>query len=245
MSKLLIVEDSIFVQAVFKEMLDAINNFDYDLVSSYEDAKKLLSKRRYEYGVVERVLPDAPNGEIIALFNKHYLAPLVFAKTIDEDFFDDFEGAHIVDYIQKVKYNNEENVIKKLLQLQQNKQKTVLVVSDSTVFSSYLKQNLNLHSFKVFSASNSEQAYEKLSLHPETTLLIVDSDGPYVNTKEVVSYAKRSQSNEDLKILVLVEETNSYTTSQLLSSGADDYLVKDFSRDEFYVRVYQNINKLC
>ena len=75
MSKLLIVEDSIIVQAIFKDLLDSIDNFEYDLVSSYEEAKKLLSKRRYEYGVVERVLPDAPNGEIIALFNKHYLAP--------------------------------------------------------------------------------------------------------------------------------------------------------------------------
>ncbi|MDF1883939.1 response regulator [Sulfurimonas sp. SAG-AH-194-C21] len=245
MSKLLIVEDSIIVQAVFKEMLDAINNFDYDLVSTYKEAKKLLDQRRYEYGVVERILPDAPNGEIIALFNKHYLAPLVFTKTIDEDFFDDFEGAHIVEYIQKIKHNNEAYVLKKLLQLQENKQKTILLVSDSNIFGSYLKQNLNLHSFKVFSALNTEQAYEKLSLHPETSLLIIDSAGAYVNTKEIVSYAKAHQLNPDLKILVLVEETNSYETSELLSAGADDFLVKDFSRSEFYVRVYQNINKLC
>ncbi len=245
MSKLLIVEDSIIVQAVFKEKLDAINNFDYDLVSSYADAKKLLAKRRYEYGVVERVLPDAPNGEIIALFNKHYLAPLVFTKAIDEDFFDDFEGAHIVDYVQKVKHNREENVIKKLLQLQKNKQITILVVSDSTAYSSYLKQNLNLHSFKVFNASNNEQANEKLKLHPEISLLIVDSDGPYLDSKELVTYARTDDKNRTLKILILAEETNSYKTSKLLSVGADDYLVKDFSRDEFYVRVYQNINKVC
>lgn len=245
MSKLLIVEDSIIVQAVFKELLDGISNFDYDLVSTYAEAKKLLSKRRYEYGVVEHILKDAPNGEIIALFNKHHLAPLVFTKTIDEDFFDDFEGAQIVDYIQKVKYNNEAIVIKKLLQLQSNKQKTVLLVSDSRIYSAYLKQNLNLHSFKVFNASNSEESYEKLDLHPETSLLIIDSNAPYVNTMNIVKDARKKHSSDELKIIVLVEETNSYETSRLLSAGADDYIVKDFSRAEFYVRVYQNINNLC
>lgn len=245
MSKLLIVEDSIIVQAGFKEILDGMNNFNYDLVSSYEEAKNLLKKCRYEYAVVQRVLPDAPNGEVIALCNKHYLAPLVSTKTIDEDFFDDFEGAQIVAYVKKSKKNNEKNIVKKLLQLQRNKQISILVVSDSNIFSSYLKQNLNLHSFKVFSASNSKSAYEKLSLHPAISLLIIDSNGPYVNTEEIVTYARAHQSNDDLKILVLADETNSFQTNLLLNAGADDYLTKDFSRDEFYVRVYQNINKLC
>lgn len=245
MSKLLIVQESILVQAVFKELLDEIDNFAYDLVSSYAEAKKLLSTTRYEYGVVEHNLKDAPNGEIIALFNKHHLAPLVFTKTITEDFFDDFEGAQIVDYVKKVKHKNEAMVIQKLLQLQKNKKKTVVVVSDSVIFSSYLKQNLNLHSFKVFSASNNEEAEEKLQLHPETSLLIVDSDGPYVKSLEVVESARKLYSSQTLKIVTLVNETNSYETSQLLNAGANDYLVKDFSRAEFYVRVYQNINNLC
>jgi PleD family two-component response regulator len=245
MSKLLIVEDSIIVQAVFIKLLENIESFEYDLVSTYEEAKKLLSRSRYEYGVVEHILKDALNGEIIALFNKYHLSPLVFTRHINEDFFDDFEGASIVEYIKKVKHQNEANVIKKLLQLQANKKKNVLVVSDSIVYSSYLKQNLNLHSFKVFNANSNEITYEKLSLHPEINLLIVDSNEPYVNAMKVVEYVREKKELAHIKIIVLATETNSYFVSDLLHAGADDYLIKDFSRDEFYVRVYQNINKLC
>jgi len=244
MSKLLIVEDSIIVQAIFKELLDEIALFSYDFASTYEEAKKLLSARRYEFVVAERVLKDAKHGEIIPLLNKHNLAPIVFTNHVDEDFFDDFEGAQIVEYIQKVKHNNEATVIKRLQQLKRNKQITVVVVSDSIIYSHYLKQNLNLHSFKVFNAKNSEEAYEKIDLHPETALLIVDSNEPYVDPMKVVSYARGSKSADALKIIILSEESNCYTTSALLHAGADDYLIKDFSRDEFYVRVYQNINKL-
>jgi len=245
MSKLLIVEDSIIVQAVFKKLLDAISEFDYDFANSYAEAKQLLSKRRYEFSVCERSLKDAKHGEVIALLNKHNLAPIVFTTEINEDFFDDYEAAQIVEYVKKVKYNNEELVVKKLLQLRANKQNSVLVVSDSKIYSSYLKQNLNLHSFKVFNAYNNEDAYEKLDLHPETSLLIIDSNEPYVDTLSVLEYARKNFSSSKLKIIILSEETNSYFTSSMLHSGADDYLVKDFSRDEFYTRVYQNINKLC
>ncbi len=244
MSKLLIVEDSIIVQAILKDLLDEIALFDYDFASNYEEAKVLLSKQRYEYSVVERVLKDASHGEIIALLNKHHLAPIVFTNHINEDFFDDFEGAQIVEYIQKVKHNNEITVVKRLQQLQQNKQITVVVVSDSIIYSHYLKQNLNLHGFKVFNVKNNEEAYEKIDLHPETSLLIVDSNEPYVDPMKVVTYIRESKSSDTLKIIVLSEEPNSFFTSSLLHAGADDYLIKDFSRDEFYTRVYQNINKL-
>jgi len=245
MSKLLIVEDSIIVQAIFKKLLTPLSEFDYDLASSYAEAKELLSKSRYEFCVCERSLKDAKHGEVIALLNKHNLAPIVFTSEINEDFFDDYEAAQIVEYVKKVKYNNEELVVSRLLQLKANKQTSVLVVSDSKIYSRYLKQNLNLHSFKVFNAHNNEDAYEKLDLHPEISLLIIDSNEPYVDTLSVLKYARNSFDSKKLKIIVLSDETNSYFTSSMIHNGANDYLVKDFSRDEFYVRVYQNINKVC
>jgi putative two-component system response regulator len=243
MAKLLIVEDSAIVRGVFKQLLDD-EEFDYDLVATYAEAKALLSKTRYEFAVVERALKDAPNGEIIALFNKRNIAPLVFAKEIDEDFFESFQSAQIADFILKQKYNNISNVIQKLKQLQANKNITILVVSDSHIYSHYLKQNLNLQSFKVLTVSNDEEAYAKIELHPEIALVVVHNEEPYVNAMAFVTNVRLSKSSKDLKILALVDETNSYETSSLLNAGADDYVVKPFSRDEFYVRVYQNIKRV-
>jgi len=245
MSKLLIVEESIIVQALFRDLLEGMDGFSYDIVSSYKEAELLLKKSRYEFAIVERVLKDAKHGEIIALFNKFNIAPLVFTSEIDEDFFDDFEGAYIVDYIKKVKHNNEEAVLQRVKQLKANKHTTILVVSDSIVYGSYLQQNLKIHNFKVFAAKNNEEAYEKLQLHPETALVIVDNNEPYVNSMQVVEHIRKNRALNSCNIIVLSEESNSYFTGALLSAGANDYLIKEFSRSEFYVRIYQNINKLC
>jgi len=241
MAKLLVVEGSNIVKGVFKDLLDKDGSFDYELAGTYEEAKVLLQKTRYEFAVVERVLSDAPNGEVIALLNKHNVAPLLFTKEIDEDFFESFEGAQIVEYIIKHKYNNITNVMNKLKQLQKNKQMTVLVASDSHIYSSYLKQNLNLHSFKVLNVANNQELLEKLELHPEISLMILDNYSTYLNPMQAIEDVRRYKKSAELKILQIVEETNSFETSSLLSAGADDFIVKPFSRHEFYTRIYQNI----
>lgn len=244
MAKLLVVQESVIVVSLFKKLLDLRSDFEYDLVNTYAEARVLLSKSRYEFAVVERILSDAPNGEIIALFNKHNIAPLVFTKDVDEDFFESFEGAQIVDYVLKQKHNSVATAIEKLEQLKANKNITILVVSESKIYLRYIKQNLNLHNFKVFTVLNAEEAYEKIELHPETSLMILDTHKNTQNELEIINTIRGKNIVPELRILTLVDETNSYATSSLLHHGADDFLVKQFSRDEFYIRIYQNINKI-
>ncbi len=244
MAKLLVVQKSVIVRGVFKELLEKNTDFEYDTVATYAQAKELLEKNTYGYGVVERNLEDAPKGEIIALFNKHNIAPLVFTKEIDEVFFDSFESAKIVDYILKQKYNNITYVVQRLKQLQANKNITVLVVSDSSTYGSYLKENLNIHNFNVLSATNNQEAYEKLEINPDISLMIVDNIEPNINALELIENIRQRKDKKSLKIMVLAEKPNLYFTSSLLNAGANDYIIKPFSRDEFYVRVYQNIKSI-
>ena len=245
MSKLLIVEDSVIVRGLLKNILDEIVEFEYDLVATYKEAKKLLTSKRYEFAVTARILKDAPNGEIIPLFNKHNIAPIVFTNYIDEDFFENFESSNIVDYIKKSENYNILDVVQRLKQLHINKTTTALVFSESKIYQQYLKQNLNIHSFKVFTSFTYEEAYSKLDLHPEISLFIIDTNQSHEKTLKLIEYVKSIDKINKMKIIVLVDEANLYQTSELLKFGADDYIVKQFSRDEFYIRVYQNINKVC
>lgn len=244
MAKLLVVEGSVILRGVFKELLRKHTDFEFDIIATYAEAEELLKKGSYGYGVVERNLEDAPKGEIIALLNKHNIAPLVFTKEIDEIFFESFEGAKIVDYIIKQKYNNITYVIQRLQQLQANKNITVLIISDSSNYGSYLKQNLDIHNFNVLTAKNNEEAYEKIETDPDISLMIVDNIEPNINSLELLENIRQRRDKESLKIIVLSDKANSYFTSSLLNAGADDYIVKQFSRDEFYIRVYQNIKTI-
>lgn len=241
MAKLLVVESSGILRGVFKDLLSKNTDFDFDLVATYNEAKELLQTNSYEFAVVERKLEDSPKGEIIALLNKYDIAPLVFTQEIDEVFFESFESAQIVDYIVKQKYNNITYVVEKLKQLLENKNRTVLVISNSHTYNNYLKRNLCLHSFNVLSAINNEEASVIIDKYPELALIILDKQEDHFQSIELIQNIRQRRSKEELKIVALEDKLSTYYTSSLLNNGADDFIIKPFSRDEFYIRIYQNI----
>jgi len=241
MSKLLIVQESTIVKALFTELLDKSSEFEYDIAGSYAEAQTLLKRARYEFAVVERTLKDAGDGKIIALCNKHNIAPFVFTKDVDEDFFESFEGAQIVEYILKNSYNSTRKVFDRLLQLKANKEIEIMVVNASKIYRTYLKENLNLHHFKVFLASSNEEALNRLELHPTIRLIIIEEYHKEIETLKLVKNIRQNTLYDNLNILAIVDDSNLYETSILLNAGANDYIVKQFSRSEFYVRIYQNI----
>lgn len=242
MANVLIIEESSIVRAVFAKLLDESAHFSYDLAASYSEAAALLESKKYDYAVAERLLSDAGKGEIIALLNKHDIAPLLFTKEIDEEFFESFEGASIIDYMIKQKYNNVTVVIKRLIQLEQNKTRSLALYSSNTLFANYLIQNLNLHKFEVFLVQTPEALFETIQKHSGLELLIMDEEDSFEASLELLQSIRKIRSSEELKILSLQAKSASFELSTLLNSGVDDYLITPFSRTEFYLRVYQNIN---
>lgn len=241
MANLLIIEDSKMLCNIFDNLLSKYTEFDYDIVETYTQAKQHISKKRYEFAVADMNLPDAKHGEIIALLNKHNIAPIVFTGILDEEFRDGFENAFIVDYVLKERYENIVYVVEKLKQLEQNKKKKVLIVDDSTLYSNYLKQNLLIHHFKVITAPNGKEALLKLEAHPDIELIITDYHMPEMDGLQLLRNIRKKRTKKTLSVVVLTSDTNSYTTSKFLKDGANDYITKPFSRDEFYARIYQNI----
>lgn len=246
MPKLLIVEESTILCGMFKRLLDKDGGFSYEIVKNYKQAQECLNKYRYEYAVVSRTLPDAKNGEIIALVNKHNVAPIVYTDVINEDLIENFESANIVEYVLRHRYDNVKYVISRLNQLKENKKRTVLVVHKSEIYRRYVKQNLSLHNFKVILLDSGYEAIQKLETNPEICLMIVNNELSQVNGLDELDgfgliRKVRKLKGDSLKIIALASESNSYETSFFLNEGADDYLINQYSRDEFYVRIYQNL----
>jgi putative two-component system response regulator len=234
------------LRGIFKKLLDQDGGFDFDIVKSYKDAKDCLSKCRYEFAVVSRTLPDANHGEVIALLNKYDVAPIVYTSQIDEDLIESFESANVVEYILRHRYDNVKYVVSRLNQLKENKQRTVLVVHKSEIYRRYIKQNLSLHYFNVIMVESAYEALQKLEVNKDISLMIVNEELSQVQGLEELDGLElvrrvRQLKRTNLSIIALADHPNSYTTSFFLNEGADDYLINQYSRDEFYVRIYQNL----
>jgi DNA-binding response OmpR family regulator len=109
----------------------------------------------------------------------------------------------------------------------------VLVVEDDEAIAQILQRSLRLEGYDVKIASNGISALEEAhAFLPD--LVILDLGLPGMDGIEV---ARRLRETDDVPILVLTARDAVEARVEGLDSGADDYLVKPFERQELLARL--------
>ena len=86
MKKILVVEDSSTVLTMLKKEFAKHENIEVFYAQSYEDAAKIVNKNPdIKTALLDTNLPDAPNGEIVALANLHTIPTVVLTGTLDKN----------------------------------------------------------------------------------------------------------------------------------------------------------------
>jgi two-component system, OmpR family, response regulator MprA len=109
----------------------------------------------------------------------------------------------------------------------------VLVVEDDDEIAQVLQRSLRLDGYDVRIAADGEAALDQAAAyHPD--LVILDLGLPKLDGIEV---ARRLRSVDDVPILMLTARDAVESRVEGLDSGADDYLVKPFERQELLARL--------
>jgi two-component system, OmpR family, response regulator MprA len=109
----------------------------------------------------------------------------------------------------------------------------VLVVEDDEEIAQVLQRSLRLEGYEVRIAGDGEAALDQsAAFNPD--LVILDLGLPKLDGIEV---ARRLRSNDDVPILMLTARDALEARVEGLDSGADDYLVKPFERQELLARL--------
>jgi two-component system response regulator MprA len=109
----------------------------------------------------------------------------------------------------------------------------VLVVEDDEEIAQVLQRSLRLEGYEVRIAADGEAALDQsVAFNPD--LVILDLGLPKLDGIEV---ARRLRSADDVPILMLTARDALEARVEGLDSGADDYLVKPFERQELLARL--------
>jgi two-component system, OmpR family, response regulator MprA len=109
----------------------------------------------------------------------------------------------------------------------------VLVVEDDDEIAQVLQRSLRLDGYDVRIAGDGEAALDQAAaFHPD--LVILDLGLPKLDGIEV---ARRLRAADDVPILMLTARDDVESRVEGLDSGADDYLVKPFEREELRARL--------
>lgn len=106
-----------------------------------------------------------------------------------------------------------------------------LVIDDSRAMRMVLSNFLTELGFEVRQAGNGKEALDRLSENPDIELALVDWNMPEMNGLDFVKAVRGNASFDSMRLLMVTSESEMDRMVQALAAGADEYLMKPFTRD--------------
>jgi diguanylate cyclase (GGDEF)-like protein len=240
-AKILLVDDSKFIQAVVKESI--LEKLEVEIISSYtyKQTDELIKEHRFDIAIVDINLPDAQNGETIDLTIENKIPTIVLTGGMSKTLKKIIVRKNIVEYITKSDPQTIKYVSTAVARILNNKKTDVMIVDDSktsrAIMSSYL-QKLNIN---VVEATNGQEALDKLKgCKKNLSLIITDNEMDVMNGMELTTKLREHYSKDQLAIIAISNADKSLA-SKFLRHGANDFIHKPFTYEEFSSRVNLNL----
>jgi diguanylate cyclase (GGDEF)-like protein len=239
----LIVEDSRTYAELLRRRISRHLAFNVLVAPTLAAARLLLDEHGETVfaAVLDLNLPDAPNGEVVDLVLSRGISVVVLTSTQDEATRQAALAKNILDYVVKESLNDLDYIVQLLRRIELNQRTELLLVDDSPTSRYQLRQHLTPHKYRVHEAGSGAEALACLEAHPDIRLVITDNQMPGMDGFELVTELRKRVSKERLAIIGVSAESGGALSARFLKRGANDFLVKPFSQEEFVCRVGQNV----
>lgn len=243
MSKILIVEDNEFFAKVMAQAIIKRFSFIVDTVNTAAQAREKLALNQYDLLVIDLILPDS-EGDFVEEASKEHNV-IVTTGFEDELTRKKITSLDIIDYIIKSDSSDFSYLLNIIHRLNMNTSMTVLVVEDSAPVRKHIELLLKVQHLNVLTAVDGKDAlavYEKHS--QEIDLIITDYNMPNMDGLELLKHFRKKHPIEELPIITLSAIGNDAVIARFLKAGANDYIIKPFSKEEFFCRINLSLNNL-
>ncbi len=242
--RILIVEDNKTLAKLISKKISETLKFEVDVAYDLHEAKLFLRMHKYFVTLLDINLPDAPNGEVVDYVLSHDNQAIVLSGNIDKDFRKKMLQKNIIDYVNKGGIDDINFIIHTIQRLQKNQNHKVMVVDDSMIIRKQMKSMLENLFFKVITVAHGEEALGMLDVHSDISLVVTDYNMPVINGLELTQKIRKEYSKDKLAIIALSSNEDDEINALFLKNGANDYIKKNFSKEEFSCRINNTIEAL-
>lgn len=241
MEKILLVEDNKTLAKLIARKIKETLKFEVDIAYTLREAKLFLKAYPYFIALLDVNLPDAPHGEVIdyALSKNQHI--IVLTANADKEFRKKILKKEIIDYVTKGGVDDINYIIQTIDRLSKNKQHKVLVVDDSMVTRKHMKTLLQNLFFNVITVAHGEEAMGMLETHSDISLVLTDYNMPVMDGLELTHEIRKSYTKNELSIIALSSNEDNEINAMFLKHGANDYISKPFSKEEFSCRINNTV----
>ena len=106
-----------------------------------------------------------------------------------------------------------------------------LVIDDSRTVRAIIRNILREMSMDVVEAGNGAEGLEQLRQTPDVELVLVDWNMPEMNGLDFIRAVRAQRAYDPVRILMVTTETEREQVARALDAGANEYVMKPFTRD--------------
>lgn len=106
-----------------------------------------------------------------------------------------------------------------------------LVIDDSAAVRTILKRILSEAGFEVVEAAHGREALDRLKQVGKADLALVDWNMPEMSGYEFIRAVRAEKIHDDMRLMMVTTETEISQVAKALEAGANEYVMKPFTKD--------------
>jgi two-component system, chemotaxis family, chemotaxis protein CheY len=106
-----------------------------------------------------------------------------------------------------------------------------LVIDDSRTVRIIIGQTLRELGMEVLEAANGSEALDQIKENPDVELMLVDWNMPKMNGIDFIRAVRSQPAFDSARILMVTSEAQSDHVTEAIQAGANEYLMKPFSKE--------------
>ena len=106
-----------------------------------------------------------------------------------------------------------------------------LVIDDSRAVRMIIGNILREAGLDVLEAGDGQQGVNQLDENPDIELILVDWNMPVMNGYEFIQAVRAQQMYDHIRIMMVTTEAESEQVTKALNAGANEYLMKPFTKE--------------
>jgi len=245
---ILIVDDDSLIISILKDKIQRkMKDVKILTALSYKEAvKHILAKAQsIDVAILDLNLPEVESGAVVDYAMKKNIPTVVLTATVNDSLKKILIKNNIIDYILKNGKRGIDHAVDCALRILKHQGTNILLVDDSTVELALASAVLKRMKFNVITAKNGLEAYGVLqNSDVKFSLVITDYNMPKMDGITFILKIREDFDKDELAIIALSGSKDEELSSQLISVGANDFMVKPYSDIELITRISSNLELL-
>lgn len=244
--KLLIVDDSKSFVNLLSSKIKSEMGMNCLVANNFKETKDLVSKSSDEIflALVDLNIYDSKDTEHIDYLIAEKVPVIVVTGDLNDDTREKLLNKSIIDYIYKARKEDLDYVTTLLKQIKRNSLTKVIVVDDSPLFRKITGDLLRLLQFHVIECKSGLECLELLETNEDIKMVLTDYSMKDMDGFELTIKLRQKYPKDNLIIISISGNETKNVSSKFLKVGADDFLTKPFSKEEFTCRINHNLDSL-